>query len=118
MRTGTADNRLRADVRASTGACIPGGSRPGKGGSIPTLVKAAGAGLWWKGPAAPLEDELVARYGESVNKQQAARLLGVTRVTVYAMLADGRVKGACDGKRVCTRSIGRYLSSGKRRDAE
>lgn len=56
-------------------------------------------------------DELVARYGEYVDKTVAAGILGVTRATVYAMLADGRITGACEGRRVDVRSIGRYLSS-------
>ena len=34
-------------------------------------------------------DELVLRHGEYVDKTDAARILGVTRATVYAMLADG-----------------------------
>ena len=55
------------------------------------------------------EAELVARYGEFVDKTVAARILGVTRATVYAMLADGRVEGACEGKRVSVRSIARYI---------
>ena len=56
------------------------------------------------------EEALVERYGESVDKTVAARLLGVTRATVYAMLADGRICGACAGRRVDVRSIARYLS--------
>ena len=36
------------------------------------------------------EEALVAQYGESVDKSLAARIMGVTRSTVYAMLADGR----------------------------
>ena len=54
------------------------------------------------------EEELVARYGEYVDKTVAAKILGVTRVTVYAMLADGRILGACAGRRVDVRSITRY----------
>ena len=56
------------------------------------------------------EETMVERYGESVDKTVAARLLGVTRATVYAMLADGRICGACAGRRVDMRSIARYLS--------
>ncbi len=56
-------------------------------------------------------DELVLRHGEYVDKTDAARILGVTRATVYAMLADGRIAGACEGRRVDVRSIGRYLAS-------
>ena len=55
-------------------------------------------------------EELVSRYGEYVDKTVAAKILGVTRVTVYAMLADGRILGACAGRRVDVRSIARYLT--------
>ncbi len=55
-------------------------------------------------------DELVARHGEFVDKTVAAQILGVTRATVYAMLADGRICGACEGRRVDVRSIARYMA--------
>lgn len=55
------------------------------------------------------EEALVAHYGAHVDKSTAARILGVTRATVYAMLADGRIEGACEGKRVDVRSIARHL---------
>ena len=51
------------------------------------------------------------RYGEYVDKTVASRILGVTRVTVYAMLADGRILGGCEGRRVDVRSIARYLTT-------
>lgn len=56
-----------------------------------------------------LTAEMVVRYGEMMNKTEAARLLGVTRATVYAMLADGRIKGTSNGKNVLTRSVVEYL---------
>ena len=56
------------------------------------------------------EEALVAKYGESVDKSLAARIMGVTRSTVYAMIADGRVESAGAGKHVSVRSIARYLS--------
>ena len=59
------------------------------------------------------EEALVAQYGEYVDKTATAKILGVTRATVYAMLADGRIKGACGGKRVDVRSIARYMCAGK-----
>ena len=59
------------------------------------------------------EKELVDMYGKYVDKSTAARILGVTRATVYAMLEDGRIEGACEGKRVDVRSIARYLCAGK-----
>ena len=55
------------------------------------------------------EEELLGRYGEYVDKTVAARILGVTRATVYAMLDDGRIAGACGGRRVDVRSIARYM---------
>lgn len=59
------------------------------------------------------EEELVGRYGEYVDKTVAARILGVSRVTVYAMLADGRILGACAGRRVDVRSIARYMTTSR-----
>jgi len=58
-------------------------------------------------------DELAERYGEYVDKTVAARILGVTRATVYAMLADGRIKGACEGRRVTVSSIAQYMTKPK-----
>ena len=60
--------------------------------------------------AANREEALVERYGECVDKTVASRLLGVTRATVYTMLADGRITGSCEGRRVDVRSIAQYLS--------
>lgn len=60
------------------------------------------------------EGELIARYGEAVDKTVAAQILGVTRATVYTMLEDGRIQGACEGRKVDVRSISRYLSSPQR----
>ena len=56
-------------------------------------------------------EALVERYGETVGKTDAAKILGVTRATVYAMLSDGRIAGACEGRRVDVRSIARYIMS-------
>ena len=66
----------------------------------------------WNGESAQAgkEAELTARYGEYVDKTVAAKILGVTRATVYAMLADGRIGGACGGRRVDVRSIARYMA--------
>lgn len=61
------------------------------------------------------EERLVNKYGEFVDKTQAAKILVVTRATVYTMLADGRIEGACEGKRVSVRSIARYLAAPKSR---
>ena len=70
-------------------------------------------GLFIVDPLARMENELVNMYGEYVDKTTAARILGVTRQTVYAMLADGRIKGACSGRRVDVRSIARHLCAEK-----
>lgn len=61
------------------------------------------------------EEELVAQYGEYVDKTATAKILGVTRATVYAMLADERIEGACSGRRVSVRSIARYIATRKGR---
>ena len=55
------------------------------------------------------EEALVGQYGDCVDKTVAAKILGVTRATVYAMLADGRISAACAGRRVDVRSIARYM---------
>lgn len=61
------------------------------------------------------EEALVAQYGEYVDKTATAKILGVTRATVYAMLADERIEGACSGRRVSVRSIARYMGTRKAR---
>lgn len=72
--------------------------------------------IWGESPITlRREEKLVERYGESVDKTVAARMLGVTRATVYAMLSDGRILGACEGRRVDVRSIARYLSQSAQR---
>lgn len=53
--------------------------------------------------------ELLERYGETVGKTEAAGILGVTRATVYNMIADGRIQSGCGGKRVSVRSIADYM---------
>lgn len=59
------------------------------------------------------EEALVAQYGEYVNKTATAKILGVTRATVYAMLADGHIKGAYEGMYVDVRSIAEYMCAMK-----
>lgn len=46
--------------------------------------------------------------GETCNKNDAAKLLGVTRCTVYNMIKDGRLRSTSDGRRVVTESIDEY----------
>ncbi len=79
---------------------------------IQALEERTRKSLWCEEPCRPGKaEELTARYGEYVDKTVAAKILGVTRATVYAMLADGRIRGACEGRRVDVRSIGRYMDS-------
>ena len=71
--------------------------------------------LWTQEAAlASKEEELLGRYGEYVDKTLTAEILGVTRATVYAMLSDGRIEGACSGKRVSVRSIAYYMTAPKK----
>ena len=69
--------------------------------------------LWQEERFVPRADELAACYGEYVDKTVAARILGVTRATVYAMLEDGRICGACEGRRVSVSSIAQYMQKPK-----
>ena len=55
-------------------------------------------------------DLFVQRYGETVNKMHAGLILGVTYQTIFRMLADGRIRAACGGRRVDVRSIAEYIS--------
>jgi len=88
---------------------------------ISALEERTRRALWNEDDArAGKEAELTAHYGEYVDKTVAARILGVTRATVYAMLDDGRIGGACGGRRVDVRSIARYMAlprgDGRRRN--
>ena len=67
--------------------------------------------LFWDDSLMRKEKTLIYEYGEIVDKSTAARILGVTRATVYAMLSDGRIKGAYGGLRVDVRSIARFMAS-------
>lgn len=52
--------------------------------------------------------------GETCNKNDAAKLLGVTRCTVYNMIKDGRIRTTSDGRRVVTQSIDEYKKTVKK----
>ena len=64
----------------------------------------------------PLIEVMARQHGETVRKDEAARILGVTRATVYSMLADGRLESCCEGRRVLTRSIAAYIEAKRRRE--
>jgi len=55
------------------------------------------------------ESDMVERYGEACTFAQACEALNVSRTTVYRMAADGRIRTACEGKRIDVRSIAKYL---------
>lgn len=55
------------------------------------------------------EKKLPKRLGETCTKEDAAREIGVSRCTIYNMIADGRLETTADGKRVMTQSIYDYL---------
>ena len=61
------------------------------------------------------EEALVAQYWEDGVMAATAKILGVTRATVYALLSDGRIEGACSGRRVSVRSIARYMATPRNR---
>lgn len=54
---------------------------------------------------------LIQQYGKYVDKTVAAQILGVTRATVYAMINDGRIRGAYGGRKVDVRSIAAYMEN-------
>ena len=56
-------------------------------------------------------EEEKALYRSHVNKTEAANMLGVTRATIYAMLADGRLKASMGGKAISLASIEAFIRS-------
>lgn len=57
-------------------------------------------------------EDLRKAYPVMMNKTQAANVLGVTRATIYQMIADGRLKENGLGK-IQTDSINRLIEQGK-----
>lgn len=62
--------------------------------------------------ASPSEQSMVAQYGETMSRTQAAELLGITPQTITAMRQDGRLSGG-SRQGVSTRSVARYLDGDK-----
>lgn len=59
---------------------------------------------------------MVDKYGEACTKAQAARIISCSDNTINAMLEDGRIKPACEGKRVDVRSLADYIEGRKEKD--
>lgn len=57
------------------------------------------------------EELMVKAYGEVCKKAEAARILRRNIGTINAMLEDGRLEAACEGRRVDVRSIARYIAA-------
>lgn len=55
------------------------------------------------------EEQMVRTWGEVCTRKVAGKILGRDRSTVSAMLRDGRLKAACEGKSVDVRSIAAYI---------
>ena len=55
------------------------------------------------------EEQMVKTWGEVCTRKTAGKILGRHRSTVSAMLRDGRLKTACEGKSVDVRSIAAYI---------
>lgn len=53
-------------------------------------------------------EDLRCLYGETVTVADAARIIGMSRNTMYALLKRGKISRACGGKRIDVRSVARY----------
>ena len=54
-------------------------------------------------------EDMVRLYGEVCRQMVAAKILDVSRATIYRMCLDGRLRTACEGTRVDVRSICDYI---------
>lgn len=61
---------------------------------------------------------MVLLHGEVCGKREAGRILGCGTAHINSMLEDGRLDYACEGKKVCVRSIARYIAEPKKADEE
>lgn len=62
-------------------------------------------------PPAAREKEMVAKYGEVVNRTNAGKILGMNASTINKLLDDGILMWACAGTRVDVRSIARFIDT-------
>lgn len=61
---------------------------------------------------------MVLLHGEVCGKKEAGRILGCGTAHINSMLKDGRLDYACEGKKVCVRSIARYIAEPRKADEE
>ena len=61
---------------------------------------------------------MVLLHGEVCGKREAGKILGCGTAHINSMLEDGRLDYACEGKKVCVRSIARYIAEPKKMDEE
>lgn len=57
----------------------------------------------------PSMDDFIKKHGSLMKKSDAAKVLNVSRATVYAMIEDGRICTNADGTRVSMASVYKYL---------
>lgn len=61
---------------------------------------------------------MVMLHGEVCSKREAARILDCSASRINAMIGDGRLEAACEGKKVDVRSIARYIAAPAQEDEE
>ena len=54
-------------------------------------------------------EDLRCLYVETVTVADAARIIGMSRNSMYALLRRGKISRACGGKRIDVRSVARYI---------
>lgn len=64
------------------------------------------------------ETVMVLLHGEVCGRSEAAKILDCSAGHIGTMLADGRLDYACGGKKVCVRSIARYIAEPRKADEE
>ncbi|MBP5461898.1 MAG: helix-turn-helix domain-containing protein [Lachnospiraceae bacterium] len=54
---------------------------------------------------------LLETHGEVMSRAEAAKVLSVCRTTLLSLIKAGKIKTACEGKRIDTVSVARYIDS-------
>lgn len=62
--------------------------------------------------------DMVEMHGEVCTMVQAAKIVSRSDETIRRMIADGRLKSACEGTMVDVRSIAEYIERPKQADCE